>query len=61
MGLNLVKKVSEDLLKRYRAQFTTDFQKNKEILNSVETKLTKAQRNEVAGYIVRLLKRTAEA
>lgn len=53
----LVKRTAEELVKQ-GVNFTTDFQKNKEIIGN--TMPSKKIRNQVAGYLVRK-KRTEEA
>jgi ribosomal protein S17E len=46
----LVKRTAEELVKQ-GVNFTTDFQKNKEILGN--TMPSKKVRNQIAGYLVR--------
>lgn len=52
----LVKRVAKEYINSGKAEFTTDFDKNKELLKSVATFPTKRLRNRVAGYITRLMK-----
>lgn len=57
-----VKKIARELLKRYPDKFTTDFESNKKLLESL-TKISSAKlRNRIAGYVTRLIAiaRTAE-
>ena len=49
----LIKKVSKELTNKYPDVFTTDFEKNKELLDKyLEVDL----RNRISGYIVNLMK-----
>ena len=50
-----VKKVARELVKRYPAQFSTDFEGNKKFLGSVATIYSSKLRNRIAGYITRLV------
>jgi len=56
-----VKKVAKELLKRYPARFTTDFESNKKLLGSVAKIPTIRLRNRIAGYITRLVAITKAA
>lgn len=49
--MNRIKRIALQLLERYPSLFTTDFEKNKELLNSVAIFRSKELRNKVAGYI----------
>jgi len=51
----LIKRVSKELLREYPDKFTSDFEKNKTIVNKVLTTY-KRFRNSIAGYITRLIK-----
>lgn len=57
MRSKFVNHYARELLKKAPGKFTTDFDKNKELLRTLDPELTKAHRNMIAGYIVRLLKR----
>lgn len=50
----LVKRITRQLLRAHGDQLTTDFTKNKEVLNEVSTMPSKKIRNVVAGYATRL-------
>jgi len=50
-----VKKIAKELLKRYPARFTTDFENNKKLLGSVSKISSVRLRNRIAGYITRLV------
>lgn len=52
----LVKRVSKECLVKYPDKFTTDFNKNKKVLDQIFTTY-KRIRNSIAGYITRLKKR----
>ena len=53
----IIKRIARMLIKLYPDKFNEDFENNKNILkNMPELKLSKKQRNQVAGYIVRLVK-----
>ena len=56
----LVKRVTRELLKAHRDQFTPEFTKNKEIVNTIANMPSKKIRNVVAGYLTRL-KRSEQA
>jgi len=50
-----VKRVARELVKRYPDKFTTDFENNKKLLESL-TKISSAKlRNRIAGYVTRLM------
>ncbi len=50
----LVKRVTRELLKAHRNQFSSEFVKNKEVVNSIANMPSKKIRNVVAGYLTRL-------
>jgi len=52
-----VKYIAEQLLEEFPNYFTTDFEENKRLLEKVATFHSKKLRNQVAGYIVHLLKK----
>jgi len=52
----LIKNISKELIERYPNIFTTDFEKDKELLNKYAEIDSKHLRNRIAGYIVNLLK-----
>ncbi|HLI46444.1 MAG TPA: 30S ribosomal protein S17e [Geobacterales bacterium] len=52
-----VKRIAKYLLDMYPDMFSTDFEHNKQILKEKSpVRLTKKERNKIAGYLVRLLK-----
>jgi len=52
----LIKKVSKELINKYPSVFTTDFEKNKKLLDKYSEIDSKHLRNRISGYIVNLLK-----
>jgi len=58
-----VKKIARELVKRYPDRFSTDFEGNKKLLDSVATIYSPKLRNRIAGYITRLvaISKAAEA
>jgi len=52
----LIKKVSKELINKYPDVFTTDFEKNKELLDKYLEVDSKHLRNRISGYIVNLMK-----
>jgi len=51
-----VKKIARELVGLYPDKFSTDFQSNKNILESLARIPSDKLRNRIAGYITRLLK-----
>lgn len=51
-----IKRTTRKLLAEYPDLFTTDFEKNKQILNKI-LETNKKNRNSIAGYLVRLVKK----
>ena len=49
-----VKRLANELLRRYPRRFSTDFEANKNFLNSLGIKMTKKMRNRTVGYITQL-------
>lgn len=52
----LIKKVSKELINKYPNVFTTDFEKNKKLLDKYLEIDSKHLRNRISGYIVNILK-----
>jgi len=50
-----VKKVARELVRRYPDKFTTDFESNKKLVESLTQISSTKLRNRIAGYISRLL------
>jgi small subunit ribosomal protein S17e len=55
--LNRVKRLSTDLLNRYRDKFNVDFQQNKKTIDGIATVRSKELRNQIAGYIASYINR----
>jgi len=52
----LVKRTTEQLLSKYKDQFTNDFVANKELVNKFLNIHSTKLRNNVAGYLTRLVR-----
>ena len=50
-----VKRIARELLRRYPDKFTSDFEENKKLLESLVTTPSKRLRNTIAGYLTRLV------
>ena len=57
----LVKRIARELVKRFPDKFTTDFETNKKLVESLTNISSKNLRNRVAGYITRLVPPTQGA
>lgn len=55
--MDRVRRISMEILARYRDLFTDDFEKNKIILSKVAIVKSKQLRNELAGYITAAIKK----
>jgi small subunit ribosomal protein S17e len=55
----MIKSIGEKLYREHKDEFTTDFEKNKEIVKKYVGIPSKKLRNIVAGYITRLKRREA--
>ena len=51
-----VKNVSKDIYEKHSGEFTTDFSKNKELIDKFLDVKSKKMRNVIAGYITSLKK-----
>ena len=58
--MDRIRRISQTLLQRYPDRFTTDFEKNKEVLSELTIINSKTLRNHIAGYITKTLKAGAE-
>jgi small subunit ribosomal protein S17e len=56
----LVKRVAHDIMELHGSKFTEDFEKNKEILNTLISTPSRKLKNVMAGYITRLVKKEKE-
>ena len=52
----LIKKVSKELINKYPDVFTTDFEKNKKLIDKFLEVDSKHLRNRISGYVVNLMK-----
>ena len=52
-----IKKAAWEIYKEMPDRVTTDFEKNKQLLNELGLDLSKTLRNKIAGYLVRVKKR----
>jgi small subunit ribosomal protein S17e len=52
----LTKSVTTEMFSKYSEDFTTDFTKNKEVVNKSQQGASKKLRNIIAGYATRLKK-----
>lgn len=50
-----VKRIARELIERFPDKFTTDFEVNKRVLESVAEIPTSRLKNKIAGYITRLM------
>ncbi len=58
--LDRIRRISTELLDRYPDSFSADFDKNKEMLTKLAVVQSKMVRNQVAGYISKVLKPSDE-
>jgi len=56
----MIKNIAERLFREHGEEFTTDFDKNKELVKKYVDIPSKKLRNTVAGYITRLKRREIE-
>ena len=56
----LVKRVTEQLMQFHSNEFTDNFGKNKELINKLVSTQSRKLRNIIAGYAVRLVKKSRE-
>ena len=55
----LIKRVSKELIEKYPDKFTSDFEKNKKVVDQILTTY-KRFRNSITGYVTRLIKMAEE-
>ena len=53
-----IKQIARALLEKYGDKFTTDFNKNRQIIEQVAYISSKKIRNQVAGYITKLMSKS---
>jgi len=55
-----IKRLSNEVLNEYSERFGTDFSTNKQTLNDISVIRSKGLKNEIAGYITKMLQRKAK-
>ena len=55
--MNRIKRLSTEILEEYQDKFGIDFSSNKQFLNEVTIIRSKGLKNEIAGYITKILRR----
>ncbi|TEU09684.1 30S ribosomal protein S17e [Candidatus Bathyarchaeota archaeon] len=59
--IEMVKRISRELVNRYDRSLTTDFEQNKQFLKEIGLDVSKKLRNKIAGYVTGLMKIEATA
>ena len=55
--MDRIKRISREILHDYKDDFGVDFPENKKILNKISIIRSKQLKNELAGYITKIIKR----
>ena len=58
--MDRIKRLSNEVLNEYSERFGTDFTTNKQTLNEITVIRSKGLKNEIAGYITKMLQRQAK-
>ena len=58
--MDRIKRLSNEVLNEYSERFGTDFSTNKQALNEITVIRSKGLKNEIAGYITKMLQRQAK-
>ena len=58
--MDRIKRLSNEVLNEYSERFGTDFSTNKQALNEISIIRSKGLKNEIAGYITKMLQRQAK-
>ncbi len=58
--MDRIRRISTELTEKYPEAFSADFDKNKEMLGKLTVVQSKMVRNQVAGYISKMLKTSTE-
>ena len=58
--MDIIKRLSNEVLNEYSERFGTDFATNKQTLNEITIIRSKGLKNEIAGYITKMLQRKAK-
>jgi small subunit ribosomal protein S17e len=53
----MIKRLGDELLKDHREKFSTDFEKNKQVIKELVEIKSKKLRNTLAGYITKVMRR----
>jgi small subunit ribosomal protein S17e len=54
--MDRIKRLSENILEVHRKHFTTDFERNKKVLDKVSEVRSRQLRNEIAGFITKIMR-----
>ncbi len=55
--MNRIKRLSFETLEDHKSEFGEDFTENKKVLNQISIIRSKSLKNEITGYITRLIKK----
>ena len=58
--MDRIKRLSNEVMNEYSERFGTDFSTNKQVLNEISTIRSKGLKNEIAGYITKMLQRQSK-
>ena len=58
--MDRIKRLSNEVLNEYSERFGTDFSTNKQTLNEISVIRSKGLKNEIAGYITKMLQRQSK-
>ena len=58
--MDRIKRLSNEVLNEYSERFGTDFSTNKQTLNEITVIRSKGLKNEIAGYITKMIQRQAK-
>ncbi len=50
-----IKRTSKELVAKYHQHLSTDFEKNKILVNKLTNVMSKRMRNRIAGYVTRIM------
>ncbi|MEW6588820.1 MAG: hypothetical protein AB1299_06605 [Thermoproteota archaeon] len=59
--MDRIRRLSMQVLERYRDRFTTNYTENKKILDQVAVIRSKGLKNEMAGFITKFIKREQDS
>ena len=54
--IEMVKRISNELVDRYEKSLTIEFEQNKQFLNEIGLDVSKKLRNKITGYVTTLMK-----